>query len=54
MEQPDVVRVVDVEPMVYFQCSKSLSPETPNLCCYINPQPFDPHIVDTSIISGQG
>jgi len=49
-----MMHIVDIESMIQFKVGEGLSPETSDLCCYINPQLFNAHIVDTPITAESG
>ncbi|KAF7365678.1 hypothetical protein MVEN_00441500 [Mycena venus] len=47
VQKPDVVDVIDVEPMPHLKKSKQIRPSCPNLGRNIAPQSFYAYIVDT-------
>ncbi|KAJ7017262.1 hypothetical protein C8F04DRAFT_1244282 [Mycena alexandri] len=51
VEKPDMVRIVEIEPVVQLQHWEVFAPGGPNMGCNINPKPLDSHIMNAPKIS---
>jgi len=51
VQQPDVVDVIDVKPIVQFQSGKIVCPHCSNLSSDINPQALNLYIVHTPMVN---
>jgi len=47
VEEPNVIWVVDIEAMVYFEKNKNIRPSCANLSSDVNPKSFNTDVVHT-------